>query len=72
MAKANQFTAGGYHNLQTQANSQAKSVTVKKTAPRSGATVLVLGGSEPPAAPDEVRDTFRDSYELEGAAIKPK
>jgi hypothetical protein len=57
-----QETADGYHNLQIQANYQAKSTSVRKEAPKTVATVLVLEGADPLVTPEEVRAAFQISY----------
>ncbi|KAH6952951.1 hypothetical protein DER45DRAFT_617324 [Fusarium avenaceum] len=64
------LTSDKHHNLQIQANKQAKSTSVRKQAPSTVATVLVLEGSDPAVTPDQVRDAFKKSYNNDGSVVK--
>ncbi|KIL90303.1 hypothetical protein FAVG1_06033 [Fusarium avenaceum] len=64
------LTSDKHHNLQIQANKQAKSTSVRKQAPSTVATVLVLEGSDPAVTPGQVRDAFKKSYNNDGSVVK--
>ncbi|RSL99839.1 hypothetical protein CEP52_009526 [Fusarium oligoseptatum] len=65
-----QMTSDNHHNLQIQANKQAKSTSVRKQAPRTVATVHVLEGSDPAVMPSQVREAFKESYKNGGSIEK--
>ncbi|MCJ1239896.1 hypothetical protein MMC14_007894 [Varicellaria rhodocarpa] len=56
-----QKTSTDQHNLQIQANSDAKKTSVRVTAPDTWATVLVAKDSA--ATPATIRASFKTSYE---------
>ncbi|KAF5611654.1 uncharacterized protein FSUBG_2091 [Fusarium subglutinans] len=64
------LTSDKRHNLQIQANKQAKSTSVRKQAPSTVATVLVLEWSDPAVTPGQVRDAFKKSYNNGGSVEK--
>jgi hypothetical protein len=64
------ITSDGYHNIQIQANKQAKKASVKKIAPNTVATVLVKGDADPQVDPNDVRTAFRESFDDGGRVIK--
>ncbi|RSM18705.1 hypothetical protein CDV31_002425 [Fusarium ambrosium] len=64
------MTSDNHHNLQIQANKQAKSTSVRKQAPRTVATVHVLEGSDPAVMPSQVREAFKESYKNGGSIEK--
>ncbi|KAJ4012381.1 hypothetical protein NW752_008055 [Fusarium irregulare] len=64
------LTSDKYHNLQIQANKQAKSTSVRKQAPRTVATVLVLEDSDAEVTPAQVRNAFKRSYNNDGSVEK--
>ncbi|EEU33559.1 uncharacterized protein NECHADRAFT_89372 [Fusarium vanettenii 77-13-4] len=64
------LTSDNHHNLQIQANKQAKSTSVRKQAPSTVATVQVLEGSDPAVTPGQVRDAFKKSYNNDGSVEK--
>jgi hypothetical protein len=65
-----QITSDGYHNIQIQANKQAKKTSVKKIAPNTVAAVLVKGDADPRVDPNDVRAAFRESFGDRGRVIK--
>jgi hypothetical protein len=63
------ITSDGYHNIQIQANKQAKKASVK-IAPNTVATVLVKGDADPRVDPNDVRTAFWESFDDGGRVIK--
>ena len=65
-----QITSDGYHNIQIQANKQAKKSSIRRMAPYTVATVLVKGDADPRVDPNYVRTALRESFDNSGRVIK--